>query len=133
MTESYTMVFSVDARLVEMYRASAWVLGLLPAYVWWKTHRDAACSRNSPMVRRIRGWGLLATGSILIVSSVCFSIEILIFVIFLGAVNFVINAYALWQRAHYPNDRTPVHAIGGRRIAFRPLVLVSALWHRRSG
>jgi hypothetical protein len=130
MTDATFMVFSIDARIVCAYRWFAIIASFLPMYVWWRTNRDQACARNSPIVRRIRGYGLLATSSILIVSASCFSIEMLTFIIVLGAMNFAINAYALRQRSSTPNNKTPVHVLGGNRIAFRPVSLFDSLWRK---
>jgi hypothetical protein len=116
-----TDIFTVDDRLVWAFRGFELVGAVLCAIVTCQTIHDPACKSASPLLRDVRSGALLVTCSALVFSSVCFSIESMMAAMFFGAMNFVFNSMALKQRERYPpNSSKHIHALGGRRFAFRP-------------
>jgi hypothetical protein len=123
MIDTYMVTFTVDARLMYAFRAFLVLAAIIPIIVAWQTDRDHACKQASPRLQDVRRAGFIITSCILWICAACFSIETMMAAIFFGAINFVCNSIALRQREkHPPNSRTPVHALGGRRVAFRPLM-----------
>jgi hypothetical protein len=126
MIDPNVVTFTVDYRLMYAFRAFEVIGAILCGIVAWQTDQDAACKSAPVFLQDIRRAGLLATSSVLLISAACFSIESMMAAMIFGALNFVWNAIALKQRRKRPPDgRAPVHVLGGRRIAFRPLVMSS--------
>lgn len=126
MIDPYEVVFTVDYRLMYAFRAFEVVGAILCGVVAWQTEHDTACKSAPPLLRDMRRIFLLATSSVLMLSAACFSIESMMVAVIFGELNFVWNAIALRVRRKRPPDgRAPIHVLGGRRIAFRPLMMFS--------
>jgi hypothetical protein len=133
MTDPYLVTLTVDSRLAYAFRALEVLAAFLPGIVAWQTDRDAACKTAPPMLHDLRGAGMLATSSVLLISAACFSIESMMAAIVFGVLNFIFNSIALRQREKRPpSNPRRIHALGGRGFSFRPLLFMIRKAHRDS-